>query len=153
MGPNQTHEGTCTLLFRRLQRRTKTSSQHSWFSISIIYAVQPIRFALSVLSYLALPDWFLFVFTTFFPYAMIALGIALALSRKLSVYVLAGVVFALFSVAQGMALATGKIQDCGCFGYFSDQISWKTVSIPLVMMLISFVCCYAAKREAIVQAS
>jgi hypothetical protein len=24
MGPNQTHEGTCTLLFRRLRRRTKT---------------------------------------------------------------------------------------------------------------------------------
>ena len=27
MGPNQTHEGTCTLLFRRLRRRTTTDFQ------------------------------------------------------------------------------------------------------------------------------
>lgn len=62
----------------------------------VFHAVQPIRFALSILSYLAVPAWFLFVFTAFFPYAMIALGVAMAVSRHLSVYILATVVFAVF---------------------------------------------------------
>ena len=113
----------------------------------VFHAVQPIRFALSILSYLAVPAWFLFVFTAFFPYAMIALGVAMAVSRHLSVYILATVVFAVFSLAQGLALATGKIQDCGCFGYFSDQISWKTVSVPFAMMIISLICCFAMQRD------
>jgi hypothetical protein len=117
----------------------------------LLHAWQPFYFAHNVAAYGVLPAPLIMAVVLLAPYLQLVVGVCLAarLEVRLTRW-LALALFGSFVIMQAKVLIRGEHIRCGCFGFASETVSWKTIAIPAALFLIaliSFVCDKILKLE------
>jgi hypothetical protein len=101
----------------------------------LLHAWQPFYFAHGVAAYGVLPEPLIALVVFAVPYLQIMIGACLISDhhRRAAGY-LAVSLFVCFAALQGKVLFNGDAISCGCFGYFSEPVSWKTLGFSTILL-------------------
>jgi putative oxidoreductase len=107
-------------------------------SSGLLHAWQPYYFSHSVAAYDVVPALLIRIAAAVVPYFQIVVGFCLAVgivtcpARWFAV-----VLFGSFVILQAKVLLLGEEISCGCFGFGSDPVSLKTISIPTTLLVVT----------------
>ena len=104
----------------------------------LIHLVGPYIFLESMLLYDIVPTHLSEFFAAFMMHFVLVLAIWVNVSDQRSgAYLLCAILFFSFVLIQTIALASGKSISCGCFGASEHFIGWRSIAIPICLLLIS----------------
>jgi putative oxidoreductase len=103
----------------------------------LLHAFQPWRFYGTTMAYNLLPEYGASFLVLLLPYVQVVTGVCLVIGCDLVVARrCAMALYALFALAQAMVLWSGGHVACGCFGLKSEDVSVRTMSVPLALLVL-----------------
>ena len=106
----------------------------------LLHAWQPFYFAHSVAAYGVLPVPVIVGVAFVVPYVQLVVGVCLlAGTGGREARWLALALFGSFVIMQAKVLIRGESIRCGCFGFASETVSWKTITVPAAFFLITLI--------------
>lgn len=117
---------------------------------ALTHLMNPYDFAFRILEYQLLNPDTVPAFAAFLTFFQLVLATTLIwdIARQ-GTWFLITVLFVMFAGAQLISLLRGLKIDCGCFGYFSHQVSWWSFLGTLTCAIVSFVGFHGLENRSI----
>lgn len=110
----------------------------SLFYSGLLHAWQPFYFAHHIAAYGIFPVPIITVVAIVVPYLQLLVGVCLVMEiGGRTAHWLSLLLFGSFAMMQAKIILRGEEISCGCFGFASEAVSWRTIAVPIVLLLFT----------------
>lgn len=104
----------------------------------LLKILDPLGFAQSISNYRVFPHWMSFFLALVLPWMEVICGVFLVLGLfRRSSALLLSLFLMTFLVLIASAMARGIDVDCGCFGRFSQKVSYRLLVTDMILLFFS----------------